>query len=316
MNRAIQATYPPGSQFKLITAAAGLDTRTIDRTMRVTCRGSYKYGIRTFRCWRPEGHGSVDLLTAIIESCDTYFYSLGAKLGVATLMDWTERCSLGRRTGIDIAGEQDGNVPTPAWYDRHYGRRRWSKGVVINLSIGQGELLVTPLQTACFVCGIVNDGAVYTPHVFERAETYSGRLIATARARVAYELPFSDETIRFLRRSMVGVVEAPNGTGKQGRIPGVEVGGKTGTAQNPHGEDHAWFVAFAPAESPRIVVAVLVENGGSGGAVAAPIAREVMKAYLRIEDAPSRREDAPPVDEAPPSDTEETGGETLGQEAA
>jgi penicillin-binding protein 2 len=316
INRTIQATYPPGSQFKLITAAVGLDTRTIDRSSRITCRGTYKYGIRTFRCWRPEGHGSVDLPNAIIESCDTYFYSLGAKLGVATLMDWTERCSLGRATGIDIAGEQDGNVPTPAWYDRHYGRRRWSKGVVINLSIGQGELLVTPLQAACFVCGIVNDGTVYTPHVFERAETYSGRVIATARAAVAYELPFSQQTIRFLRRSMVGVVQAPNGTGKQARVPGIEVGGKTGTSQNPHGEDHAWFVAFAPADAPRIVIAVLVENGGSGGAVAAPIAREVLKAYLRVEDSPARREAAPPPEGAPPEDADKPGEEALGQEAA
>lgn len=311
LNRTVQATYPPGSQFKLVTAAVGLDTRTIGRYDRVTCRGAFKYGIRTFRCWRPQGHGSVDVMTGITESCDVFFYQLGARLGVATLMDWTERCAFGRQTGIDIAGELKGNVPTPSWYDRRYGRRKWSKGVVVNLAIGQGELLVTPLQAACFVCGIVNGGTVYTPHLFDRAETYSGRVIGIARATVAYELPFSRETIALLRRAMINVVEAPNGTGKQGRIPGVEVGGKTGTAQNPHGEDHAWFVAFAPADDPSIVVGVIVENAGSGGAVAAPIAREVIKAYLRIEDeAPEPLDGVAPQEEAEETDEEPAGQET------
>lgn len=312
LNRTVQATYPPGSQFKLITAAAGLEARTIGRHDRVTCKGSYKYGIRTFRCWRPEGHGTVDMLKGITESCDVYFYQLGARLGVATLMDWTERCGLGRTTGIDIAGEKGGNVPTPSWYDRHYGKRKWSKGVVINLAIGQGELLVTPLQAACFVCGIVNGGRVYTPHLFSRAETYSGRVIGTARATAAYELPFGRETIALLRRAMVSVVQAQNGTGRQARIPDIEVGGKTGTAQNPHGEDHAWFVAFAPADDPKIVVSVIVENAGSGGAVAAPIAREVIKAYLRIEnEAPASPEGA-----VPPGAAGEPGEEPVGQETA
>lgn len=283
MNRAIQGTYPPGSPFKLVTAAVGLATGQARYEDRVFCRGAYKYGIRTFRCWRAEGHGSVDLLDGIIESCDVYFYQLGARLGVERLMEWTLRAGLGRKTGIDIAGERTGNVPTPSWYDRHYGRRRWSKGVVINLAIGQGELLVTPLQAACLTCGIVNGGPVYVPHLVGRIETHSSRLIGEATRRLSYRLPFDDLTLAFLRRAMVGVVEAPNGTGKQARIPGMRVGGKTGTAQNPHGEDHSWFVSFAPADDPQIVVAVLVEHGGSGGAVAAPIAREIMKAYLRVE---------------------------------
>jgi penicillin-binding protein 2 len=312
LNRAVQATYPPGSQFKLITAAVGLETHAVGRHDRVTCKGAYKYGIRTFRCWRPEGHGSVDVLDGITESCDVYFYQLGARLGVATLMDWTERCGLGRPTGIDIAGELSGNVPTPSWYDRRYGRRKWSRGVVLNLAIGQGELLVTPLQATCFACGVVTGGTVYTPHLFGRAETYSGRVIGTARATVAYELPFDRQTIALLRRSLVSVVQAPNGTGRQARIPDVGVGGKTGTAQNPHGEDHAWFVAFAPADDPAIVVSVIVENAGSGGAVAAPIAREVIKAYLRIED----EEPEIPDGDLPPEDAAEPEDELAGQETA
>jgi penicillin-binding protein 2 len=297
LDRAIQATYPPGSQFKLVTAGVGLETGAITPHDRVTCRGSYKYGIRTFRCWRPEGHGTVDLLTGITESCDVYFYQLGVALGVPTLMDWTERCGFGRQTGIEIGGEARGNVPTPAWYDRHYGRRKWSKGVVLNLAIGQGELLVTPLQAACFTCGIVNGGTVMTPHLFRSAETYSGRVIATAKPVPDYRLPFSRETVAFLRRAMVNVVQAPDGTGKQARVPGIEVGGKTGTAQNPHGEDHAWFVAFAPAQDPRIVVTVLVENAGGGGAVAAPVARRVIMAYLGLTTSgPGTREPiGPPV---------------------
>jgi penicillin-binding protein 2 len=285
LNRAVQATYPPGSPFKLFTAAAGIEENEVaPRRERVNCKGAYKYGIRTFRCWRPEGHGIADLMKGIVESCDVFFYQLGARLGVATLMDWTEKSGLGRKTGIDISGETGGNVPTPAWYDRRYGRRKWSKGVVLNLAIGQGELLVTPLQAAYVTAGIVNGGRMHTPHLFKSVETYSGRVIGTARPAASQELPYRASTIAFIRRAMVNVVEAPNGTGKQARVPGIEVGGKTGTAQNPHGEDHAWFVSFAPADDPKIALAVLVENAGSGGANAAPIAREVIRAYLRIED--------------------------------
>ena len=285
LNRAIQAVYPPGSPFKLITAAAGLDEGVIDRNTTVDCKGAFKYGIRTFRCWKAEGHGITDVLKGIVESCDTFMYQVGARLGVAKLMQWTERSGLGARTGIDIAGEASGNVPTPSWYDRHYGKRKWSKGVVINLAIGQGELLVTPIQAACLACGVANGGTVYTPHLFKRAETYSGRTIGVARRTLAYRLPFRRDTMRLLKKAMVGVVEAPNGTGKLARIKGIEVAGKTGTSQNPHGEDHSWFIAFAPADDPAIAVAVLVENAGSGGAVAAPMARDVIKAYLRMADA-------------------------------
>jgi penicillin-binding protein 2 len=284
LNRAIQAVYPPGSPFKLVTAGAGLETGQIGRGTYVTCRGAYKYGIRTFRCWKPEGHGPTDVLDGIIESCDVYMYQVGAKLGVATLMDWAERCGLGRRTGLDIGGEAAGNVPTPSWYDKRYGRRKWSRGVVINLSIGQGELLVTPLQAACLACGVANEGLVYRPHLIKRVEAYSGRTRGTTTSRVAYELPFRPSTMRLLRQSMVGVVEAQNGTGKLARIAGIEVAGKTGTAQNPHGEDHSCFIAYAPADDPTIAIAVIAENAGGGGAVAAPMAREVLKAYLRIED--------------------------------
>jgi len=304
LNRSVQATYPPGSPFKLVTAGAGLDEGVISRSTEVVCKGAYKYGIRTFRCWKPEGHGVVDVLKGIVESCDVFMYQVGAKLGVATLMDWTEQCGFGMRTGVDIGGEVEGNVPTPEWYNRHYGRRRWSRGVVINLSIGQGELLVTPIQAAAFVAGLVNDGVVPTPHLLKRIETYSGRVIGTARTGALIRLPFRDDTRAFLKQAMVDVVEAPNGTGKQSRLPGIEVGGKTGTAQNPHGDDHAWFVAFAPADDPVIAIAVLVENAGGGGAVAAPIAREVLRSYLRLpEPEPVRL--ARPVQESGDDASEE-----------
>jgi len=306
MNRAIQGCYPPGSPFKLVTAGAGLATGEVGYRDRVVCHGAYKYGIRTFRCWRTEGHGSVDILDSIIESCDVFFYQLGARLGVARLTEWALRAGLGRKTGVDIAGEAVGNVPTPAWYDRHYGKRRWSRGVVINLAIGQGELLMTPIQAACLTCGIVNGGPVYVPHLVDRVETYSERVIGTAKTRTAYTLPFDQSILGFLKRSMIGVVEAPNGTGKQARVPGIRVGGKTGTAQNPHGEDHSWFVSFAPAEDPVIVVAVLVEHGGSGAAVAAPIAREVTMAYLGIE-SPEPPPPEPEEGDSAPSGPREEG---------
>ena len=304
LNRAIQAVYPPGSPFKLVTAGAGLETGVIRRGTHVMCRGSYKYGIRTFRCWKAEGHGLTDVFDGIVESCDVFMYQVGAKLGVATLMQWAERSGMGKRTGVDIAGEGAGNVPTPAWYDRRYGKKKWSRGVVINLSIGQGELLVTPLQAACLACGIANSGVVYTPHLFKRVQTYSGRTIGTARNTVAYELPYSDSTMKLLQQAMVAVVEAQNGTGKLARIEGMEVAGKTGTAQNPHGEDHSCFIAYAPADDPQIALAVIAENAGGGGAIAAPMAREIMKAYFRIKDPPEE----PPTE---PGDVE-TGGDLDG----
>jgi penicillin-binding protein 2 len=304
LNRAIQAVYPPGSPFKLVTAGAGLETGAISRGTYVTCKGAYKYGIRTFRCWKPEGHGVTDVLDGIIESCDVFMYQVGAKLGVATLMDWAERCGLGRKTGLDIGGELAGNVPTPSWYDRRYGKKKWSRGVVINLSIGQGELLVTPLQAACLACGVANSGPVYRPHLIKRVEAYSGRTRGTTTSRLAYELPFRPPTMRLLRQAMLGVVEAQNGTGKLARIPGIEVAGKTGTAQNPHGEDHSCFIAYAPADDPTIAIAVIAENAGGGGAIAAPMAREVMKAYLRIEDP----EEVTPPAPRPAEGTETAGG--------
>jgi len=309
LNRCVQATYPPGSQFKLVTAAAGLETGEIDRHQTVTCRGAYKYGIRTFRCWKREGHGVTDMLKGITESCDVYFYQLGARLGVDRLMEWTERSGLGRVTGIDIAGEVRGNVPTPSWYDRVYGKRKWSKGVVLNLAIGQGELLVTPIQAVGLVAGIVNDGLMMTPHLFKRAETYSGRVIATARPTPGHRLPYSRRTIAFLREAMVNVVQGTNGTGKQARIRGIEVGGKTGTAQNPHGDDHSWFVMYAPARDPRIVVAVVVENAGSGAAVAAPIARKVAMAYLGFEEPEPPAQVIPEAPQGPPTPGPLMGGE-------
>ncbi len=317
INRAIQAAYPPASTFKLITAAAGLQTGDVrPRREQVICKGAFKYGIRTFRCWRAEGHGLVDLMKGIVESCDVFFYQLGARLGVEKLMTWTARAGLGRKTGIEIVGEVRGNVPTPDWYDRRYGEGKWSRGVVINLAIGQGELLVTPIQAACLACAIANEGRVMTPHLFKQVQTYSGTVVGSARRSVAYDLPFAADDIAFLKRAMVNVVEAPNGTGKQARVPGIEVGGKTGTAQHPHGEGHAWFVSFAPADDPQIAIAVLVENAGSGGAIAAPIAREVTKAYLRIEDEPPpvapRRQEIEPAG----ADSDEAGPEAAGPNEA
>jgi penicillin-binding protein 2 len=299
LNRALQATYPPGSTFKLITAGAGLATGTVTRASpRVTCTGVFRLGNRPFRCWRPEGHGTMDLLSGITQSCDVYFYTLGVRLGVAALMSWAERSGIGARTGIDIGNEARGTVPTPDWYDERYGRGRWSRGVVANLAIGQGEILVTPLQAAVLVSAIVNGGVAPVPHVLRQIESPSGRVIGTARSRPGRELPYTQETLLLLKEAMVSVVEGPRGTGWQCRLPGVRVGGKTGTAQNPHGEDHAWFVAFAPADDPRIVVSVLVENAGGGGAIAAPIAREVIRAYLRLPEPAA----PPPVSDSPAED--------------
>ncbi|MCK4597697.1 penicillin-binding protein 2 [bacterium] len=281
LNRAIQCSYPPASTMKPVTAGAGLKYKVIGQHTRFApCSGAYKYGNRWFRCWRPEGHGSLALVGAVAQSCDVYFYQLGLKIGLEHWSEFAADCGFGVPLGLDLPNETGGLIPDQAFYDRRYGKRKWSPGVLLNLSIGQGENLVTPLQMACFTAAIANGGIIYRPFLVREIRSVAGKSLPRDPQIVGH-LPLSADNLKIIKRSLRAVVGDIKGTGRQAAIEGVAVAGKTGTAQNPHGEDHAWFIGFAPLDDPRIAIAVLVELGGHGGSVAAPIAGKVMEAYLK-----------------------------------
>jgi len=286
LNRPLDGLYPPGSTYKLVIAGAGLELGLVDRyTQFAPCRGGYQFGIRFFRCWYAPGHGRLGIVPAIEQSCDVYFYQLGYKLGLEEFHRFSRACGFGKETGIDLPQEASGNVPNKEWYDRRIGIKQWTQAVLLNLGIGQGEVLVTPLQLAQFYCGLANGGRVYRPHLLKAIISPDGR--ETARGgQLAFNLPFSSETIDILNEGLLQAVHGEHGTARGSRIEGVTMAGKTGTAQNPHGEDHSWFVGFAPAEKPEIVACVIVENAGHGSDVAAPAVRDIIKAYLDTRDAP------------------------------
>jgi len=280
-NRAIKGGYPAGSTFKLLTAIAALEEGIINKeTLLNSCTGSWRFGKRFFKCWRKEGHGRLSLVPAIIQSCDIFFYQLGARLGLERLSSYALKCGLGSPTGVDLPQEGSGLIPTPSWYDRKLGKGNWTQGVAVNMAIGQGEVLVTPLQLASFYGAIACNGKSYCPHLLLRIEEEDGKLIKREKSPER-TLPISTETIRILKEGLLGVVQDSRGTAQVAQIPGLNVAGKTGTAQNPHGKDHSWFVAYAPAEAPKLVVSVLVENAGHGSEVAAPIAKKIIESYFR-----------------------------------
>jgi penicillin-binding protein 2 len=290
LTRPIQATYPPGSTLKLLTAGIALEEKLAGRnTFLSPCKGSLHFGRRDFGCWRPEGHGRVNLEDAIIHSCDVYFYQLGLKVGLERWSNYARMCGLGRGTRIDVPDEARGLVPTLDYYRKRHGRVQWIKNLIINLAIGQGEILTTPLQVAVFFGGLATDGTLYKPYLVKEIVTTEGRLIST-QPEVNGSLPFSPATLDVLKRAMIGVVNDPEGTGVLTRMPDVVVAGKTGTAQNPHGEDHAWFAGYAPAANPQIVVVVLIENVGHGGTFAAPVVREIIRAHLKKDTIPTPKD--------------------------
>ena len=279
INRTIQGVYPPGSIFKLVTLAGALEDKIIDPNTTFNCNGSYFFGNRIFKCWEPRGHGSVSMLKAVAQSCDVYFYQVALRLGLDRWSYYAIESGLNKKFGIDLPDETPGLIPTRYYYNKKYGQGEWVKNLVINLGIGQGEVLTTPLGMAVFYSSLINGGVIYQPHIVKEIRSPEGRIFVN-RKTVLGHLPFSNNTLGLLKQGLIEVVNAPGGTGTLARIPDITVGGKTGTAQNPHGNDHAWFVGFAPAENPKIVVAVLVEMGGHGGVFASPIARRIIERYL------------------------------------
>ncbi len=299
-DRALKGMYPPGSTYKVVTALAGLESGAVTPDDTVRCAGSYRLGRRRYRCWKRGGHGEVDLHRAIVESCDVYFYKLGQQVGVDTLAYYARALGLGSPTGIDLDGEVAGLVPTAAWKRRRFGQD-WLAGETLSLAIGQGFNLWTPLQLANSYAAISNGGTRWRPHLVKRIETAQGELVSQTEPEARGSVAVSQESLAVLQRALRGVVHEPHGTGARLRGLAVEVAGKTGTPQvvavavtddvdaellAEEFRDHAWFVAWAPAAQPRIVVAVLVEHGGHGGSTAAPIARQLLAEYFADEPEP------------------------------
>jgi penicillin-binding protein 2 len=286
LNRALQA-YPPGSTYKIITAIAALKSGVISNDYTVFCPGYFKYKGRVFRCWKPEGHGKVNLIKAIAYSCDTYFYTVTLKLDVDYLAKISREWGLGKPTGLGWSEEKKGFVPDRRWKEETF-KEPWYPGETIVMGIGQGYLLTTPLQMARVYMAIANGGYLYKPYVVKKIKKLKGETIEIA-SQLEKHLFLEEKFLNWIREGLLKTVEI--GTGRAAYIPSLVVAGKTGTAQvvslaakrSKFLEHHAWFVSYAGYSQPEIVTAVLVEHGGHGGAVAAPLARELYKTYFGIK---------------------------------
>jgi penicillin-binding protein 2 len=282
MNRALQGQYPPGSVFKIVVAAAGLQEGSLAPMDRVYCNGEFSLGQWTFRDWKKGGHGHMDLRSAIAHSCDIYFYQAGLKVGGDAMARYAHAFGLGAPTGIDLGGERFGLVPfSPS---RPRTKRPWQAGDTVNMAIGQGQLLVTPLQVARMLGAVANGGILWKPRLVQRVERADGTLAYSSSSKMTERAELSPVVWAFLRNALTAVVK--EGTGTAARVPGLDIAGKTGTAQtiaksdSSKGQDHAWFASFAPADDAQVVVVVFVERGGHGGEVAAPIARQIYEAIF------------------------------------
>lgn len=282
-NRACQSLYPPGSTFKLVLVAAGLETGMIDPERKVLCRGSYRLGRRNFDCWKKGGHGVVNLMQAIEQSCNVYFFTVSLEVGLENWSKYAQLFQFGKPTQLDLPNESSSPVPTKEYFNEKYGARGWTRGMLLNLAVGQGDLLVTPLQMAYFAMILANEGVAFRPHLLKKIEDPTSGEIIPVEPHSLKVQGVSVETFKKIKLGMSLVVNGSHGTGRAAWIPNAKVCGKTGTAQNPHGEDHAWFIGFAPLEHPSVALCILVENGGSGGAVAAPIARGILSLIFSDE---------------------------------
>ena len=275
-----QGLYPPASPMKILAAAAAVDEGIANASsiMPQPCRGAMRYGDRYFFCWNTFGHGYLNMLEAIAQSCDIYFYQIAIKLGLDKWYDYTTKCFFGQPTGIELPFEASGLVPNRDYYNWRFGRRGWGRGVLLNLIIGQGEFLATPLQVAQFFAAIANRGIVWKPKIVKYIEPKLRHRIEIPSV-IRGRLPFSQDAINTVIDGMIRTCNEEWATGYGAHMDDILVAGKTGTAQNPHGADHAWFVAFADARQPEILVVVFVESGGSGGSWAF-LAREFFDYYF------------------------------------
>ncbi len=295
-NKVVSGQYPPGSTYKLIIAAAGLEEGIITPNKKFFCGGGFTMGNRTFRCWKKGGHGHVSLHRAIVESCDVYFYNVGKLLGPDKIAKYARLFGLGQPTGIDFPNEKTGIVPSQQWKLARM-KQPWLPGETISIAIGQGYNLLTPLQLANAYAAFANGGIIWQPYYLQRIESFDGKKLKEFKPVKIGNLTLKKETFDVLSKALWGVVNEEGGTGRNAMVLNANVCGKTGTSQviglpqdakarlakkirDMH-KDHALFVCYAPQKNPEIAIAVIVENAGGGGAVAAPIARQMLEAYFK-----------------------------------
>ena len=294
INKVAQGTYPPGSTYKMVTALAGLAKGVISPDSVFYCPGRYRFGNRTYRCWKHSGHGSVNLIQAIGQSCDVYFYQVGQRVGVDSLAEFAHKLGLGEKTGVEMEYERSGLAPTMKWKMENR-QAKWQEGETLSVAIGQGFNLVSPLQLCVMTAALANGGKVYRPQLVEQVVDPEGRVVETFKPELVHEIAGYERFFNSIRQGMVEVVHGKRGTARKVAIDGLRIAGKTGTAQVvklaqyrglkeediPYKyRDHAWFTAYAPAENPEIAVTVLVEHGLHGGSGAGPIARAVLNQYF------------------------------------
>lgn len=303
-NRATQGQYPPGSTFKIIMAIAALEEGVINPESFIQDPGFFPFGNRNFRDWKKGGHGAVNLHRAIVESCDTYFYQLGPKLGVDRIAKWARAFGLGEKTGIALDDERNGTIPDTEWKRKRF-RQPWFPGETISVAIGQGYVTVTPLQLANMMAAVANGGKLYRPYLVNKVESLDGATVREYGPDLIRTIELKPDTIPRVQKALADVVHGPGGTGGAARSQTVQVAGKTGTAQviemkgaylkSEHlsyfNRDHAWFVAYAPIEKPQVAIAVLVEHGGHGGDAAAPLAKKVFEKYMELQNPPADKQE-------------------------
>jgi penicillin-binding protein 2 len=291
-NRATSGTYPPGSTFKVVSALAGMGCGKINPKafMPRSCTGAYRIGNRVAHCWNLKGHGRLKLREALKVSCNIYFYQLGLKVGDRIINYYAENLGLGQLTGIDLPNERKGWLSGEEAYNIRFKKRgwKWTKGLVLDLAIGQTQL-VTPLQLALMCGGLGNGDVIYTPFLLKEERSSDGIVIRQLKEHVRYSLNLDADLKKIMHQAMEDVIVGAGGTGRRARVPGVRVGGKSGSAENPHGEKtHGLFIACAPIDNPVISVAAVVENAGHGGRVAAPIVGSILR-YFFAETEEGRR---------------------------
>ena len=290
-NRAIQSVYPPGSTFKIIVALAGLESGVIKLDDKVTCKGFLTSGRHSFRCWKKGGHGAVSLHQALVESCDVYFYTMGERIGWDRVAEYARKLGYGSLTGILLPDEKPGLIPTTAWKKKRTGEAWYPGDTYIN-SIGQGFVLVSPIQACQMMSAVANGGSFFRPLLLKQTRNRETGEVNVISPEHTGSVTLDPNVLEEVRSALAGVVNEPGGTAHAAATPLAIVAGKTGTAQviaqkvsgrklSDETKDHAWFVGFAPVDNPKIAVAVVVEHGGHGGSAAAPIAKKVIEEYLK-----------------------------------
>jgi len=306
LNRAIQGLYSPGSVFKIVMAIAGMSDGAVGPDTQFGCGGSGVFFGRRFRCWKKEGHGSVDVERGLKVSCDIYFYQTGARLGVDKIKEYANKLTFGEISHIDLDGERAGLVPSTKWRAEHpvKGDPKWYPAETISVAIGQGPLIVTPLQVANMTAAVANGGKVFQPHVVryvDRVQKDGSYKRFRVPSKVIHEVQLAPDAVQAVRNGLWRVVNEQGGTGSNAKVEGLDVSGKTGSVQViaysgwikatslPFKfRDHAWFASFAPRDNPQMVVVVFVEHGGAGGADAAPLAKLMFESRFRSQVTGSR----------------------------